>query len=217
MRQDLPRAKSVSSIRGRRRSSGIRCTAEMANRVPSLLGSSCWPMKLEPCCAHRSDDTEALWSEASDVSPSGGSWTSRQQPGSVARIGAANPGSLADGPTGERPPDASSGVGRAGPRPNGPARKASPGTTAPARKRPLEKAGVGSPSTPHRPGPRPATRSPHEMRGIGRNEDSTRLGGDLRQESPSPGTPSRAVVGGGSRHRSDPFQALGALGSPRGT
>jgi hypothetical protein len=34
-------------------------TAELANRIPSLLRSSPWARDREPRCARRSDDTEA--------------------------------------------------------------------------------------------------------------------------------------------------------------
>ena len=34
-------------------------TAELVNRIPSLLRSSPWPRDREPRCARRSDDTEA--------------------------------------------------------------------------------------------------------------------------------------------------------------
>src|SRR5262245_2472148 len=34
-------------------------TADLANRIPSLLRSSPWPRDREPRCARRSDDTEA--------------------------------------------------------------------------------------------------------------------------------------------------------------
>jgi len=44
-------------------------TAELANRVPSLLRSSPKPTNREPRCSLRSDDTEADWSEVASVDP----------------------------------------------------------------------------------------------------------------------------------------------------